>query len=472
MTQNETDSDFGGGEATPGSGRPGVHPVRNRGQNAAIVFVHGFGRSSENTWGDFLSIVAREPTLTDWDIYSIGYTTGMLMDIGGLWSASPPIGRLAEYLSTAIMNPPLDRYDSLAIVAHSMGGLVTQRALVDSGDVRRWVGHVICYGSPSGGLKKTTLFKRWKRQIRDMDSNSEFITDLRKRWDQTFGDDPPFGFKVVAGDSDEFVPAWSTLEPFPDKFRCVIPGNHMTIVSPSTPNDLSVQVLVKHLAGDAAPAGPWNSARVAVEGRRFQKAIDELWPHRTELDDSTMVMLSLALDSVGRREDAIEVLRDSGHESTSDQMGTLAGRLKRRWLVERRRDDATAARALYADALAAAEAADRPDQVFYHAINLAFMALAADGDRKAAKEYAIKALEHTARADDDVWSLATEGEAKLYLGDADGALDAYRMALEKKPKPWQINSMFQQAVEVSELRDDEETAGRLRGLFRERHAQS
>ena len=75
------------------------------------MFVHGFGSNSRETWGDFLSIIDDEPALAEWDIYSLGYTTGLLMDIAGLWSASPPIARLATYLSTAILNPPLDRYD-------------------------------------------------------------------------------------------------------------------------------------------------------------------------------------------------------------------------------------------------------------------------------------------------------------------------------------------------------------------------
>ncbi len=449
---------------------PGIHPIRDQQRDAAIVFIHGFGTNSERTWGSFLAIVSDEPTLAEWDIYSVGYSTGLLMDIAGLWKASPPIGRLSEYLNTAILNQPLDRYESLAIVAHSMGGLVTQRALVDSAEARRSVGHLICFGSPSGGLRKTSLFTLWKRQIRDMDSESKFINDLRTRWQEQFGDNPPFSFKVVAGDQDEFVPAWSTLEPFADKFRCVVPGNHMTIVTPSTSADLSVRVLVKHLTGDAAEAGPWNSARVAVERREFQQAIDQLWPHRTELDDATMVTLSLALDSVGRREDAIEVLRDSGRESTSDQMGTLAGRLKRRWLVERRREDAEGARALYADALAAAQAVDRPEQVFYHAINLAFMTLAVDGDPNGAKEWARTAMENAAKADENTWSLATIGEANLYLGDPDAALTAYREVLKKNPRPWQISSMFQQAALVAELRDDEDTAERIRSLFRERQA--
>ena len=462
----------GGGDITAEADldKPGVHTFRNHQKKTAVVFVHGFGQNSENTWGKFLFILSEEAKLKDWDIFSVGYTTNLMMDVAGLWSASPPIDRLAQYMSTTLQSPPLDRYQSLAVVAHSMGGLVTQRTLVDFPEVRSRVGHYICYGTPSGGLKKAVLGKSWKRQIRDMAKDSSFITDLRERWNKVITDEPPFKFKVVAGDKDEFVPSWSTLDPFAEKFRYVVPGNHLTMVSPPTATHLSVQVLTKHLAGEAAAAGPWNSARVAVEGRKFQQAIDKLWPHRQELDDGTMVMLSLALDSVGRRDDAISVLKDSGRESNTDQMGTLGGRLKRRWLLERKKADADGARELYTKALAAAEKAADPAQVFYHAINVAFMALAVDGDKKTAKEHAQKALDHTAKADEDVWNLATVGEANLYLGKSDAAVEGYRAALEKSPKPWQITSMFQQAVHVAELLEDEALAERLRGLFRERDA--
>ena len=178
-------------------------------------------------------------------------------------------------------------------------------------------------------------------------------------------------------------------------------------------------------------------------------------------------MLSLALDSVGRRQDAIEVLQSSGRESTTDQMGTLGGRLKRRWLLERKKEDSDGARELYAKGLAAAEKAKDPSQIFYLAINVAFMALAVDNDKKTARESARKALDHTAKADEDVWNFATRGEANLYLGNDDAAIEGYRAALDKKPKPWQLTSMFQQAVQVAELLDNEAVADRLRTLFRE-----
>ncbi|MEM7352406.1 MAG: hypothetical protein AAF657_16510, partial [Acidobacteriota bacterium] len=44
--------------------QPGVHTIRNQGQETAIVFIHGFGQSSANTWGKFLGFVAEEPKLS------------------------------------------------------------------------------------------------------------------------------------------------------------------------------------------------------------------------------------------------------------------------------------------------------------------------------------------------------------------------------------------------------------------------
>ena len=464
----------GGGDITAEGdlGKPGVHTFRNEEKDTAIVFVHGFGQNSENTWGKFLFIVSEEQKLKDWDIFSVGYTTNMLLDIAGLWSASPPIDKLAQFFDTVTSTPPLERYKSLAVVAHSMGGLVTQRALVDSAGLRSRVGHYICYGSPSGGLKKAAPLVKFKRQIRDMAAGSEFVVDLRKRWSTLAEEELPFDFRVVAGDQDEFVPSTSTLDPFPEKFQTVVIGNHLTIVSPDNKNHLSVQVLVKHLTGDKRGV-PLNSARLAVEKRDFKKAIKQLMPNRKKLDKRALVTLSLALDSDGQREKAIQVIEESDNKNT-DLMGILAGRIKRRWLFDYRlQDDADRARELYGQALEMAEEAGDQPQIFYHAVNVAFMELAAEDDRDGAEKYAQKALDACAKSREDVWSLATQGEAHLYLGNDDQAIAGYRAALDKKPDPWQITSMFQQAVRIAEeLMNDDALADRLRGLFQENQAAS
>ncbi len=452
--------------------RPGVYPFRNERRDTAVLFVHGFGQNSANTWGKFPFIVSQEPRLADWDIFSIGYATSMTMDIVGLWSASPPIDKLAQFFYTATSSEPLLRYKNLAIVAHSMGGLVTQRALLDFPELRARVGHYLSYGTPSAGLKKAVPLVKVKRQIRDMAKGSNFITDLRQRWDREIGDKPSFELRIVAGDQDELVPASSSLGPFPESFQHVVPGNHLMIVCPEERTHLSAQVLLRHLTGED-PDSPLNSARVAVEGRRFKAAIEQLMPNRHKLDKRALVTLALALDSDGQRDAAIRVIEESPNKTT-DLLGTLAGRLKRRWLFDFRLfEDAERAKELYLQALASAEQAEDHRQIFYHAINVAFMALALDDDPPSAQQHARLALTACAQAETTLWNLATQGEANIYLGNDDSAVAGYREALLKDPEPWQITSMFQQAVQAAdELLDNGQLADRLRQLFREQRISS
>ncbi|MDQ2899026.1 MAG: hypothetical protein M3Y07_04400, partial [Acidobacteriota bacterium] len=56
----------------------------------------------------------------------------------------------------------------LALVAHSMGGRVVQRALVRYSNFRARTGYVFLFGTPSAGLHKAALLSFWKRQIRNI----------------------------------------------------------------------------------------------------------------------------------------------------------------------------------------------------------------------------------------------------------------------------------------------------------------
>lgn len=442
-----------------------VHLRAGRG-DAALVFIHGFRGDLRTTWGQFPELIRDHRSLRGWDIFSLGYDTNLRADLPGLWSASAPLDRISQLLSTAA-STNLSRYRNLSFAAHSMGGLVLQKALLEDAKLLRRTGHIALFGTPCNGLKKAGWLRFWKRQLRDMGERSDFIRTLRQGWNDRFGKRRPFALVAVAGERDEFVPSQSSLDPFPYEDRRVIPGgNHLSIVKPSQVTDLSVQILVALLAGKAAPAGPWDSARMAVERREFTVAIEELWPHRTELDDDGLVLLALALESDGRSEDALEVLAQGKHKGT-DAMGTLAGRLKRRWLVERRKADAEQALSLYGEGLRLSEERNDHAQAYYHAINVAFMQLAFCKDRSAAKRLAERSLEHCgAVAAPDKWSLATEGEAYLLLGNESDALDRYGKAMVADATPREIESMYQQALKVAGLVSSRETAERLERLFR------
>ena len=433
--------------------------------NAAVVFLHGFSGDAVKTWGNFPAFLQREDALATWGIYSIGYSSSLAFDIAGIWSADPKIVTLGGLLGTVANEPPLSDCGALAFVAHSMGGLMLQRGLLSTRSLLTRTSHVALFGTPSAGLKKASPFAFWKRQVRDMESGGAFISGLRKEWATQVGNAPPFKLVAVAGDRDEFVPSTSSIDPYPERFRKVVYGNHLEIVKPADTDHLGYKVVVSLLAGGAGN-GPLSSARLAVESRKFQVAIDLLWPLRSELDEQGRVQLALALDSVARREEALQVLRGADKAET-DALGTLAGMLKRRWLVEHRKADAEEAISLYHRGLKLSE--DRnASQAFYHAINCAFLMLAYRDDADLAKHYAQRALDHCkASGANDIWRYATEGEARIYLGQTEEALSLYREAMkpQRRTEPWQIASMYQQSVRAADLTGNDDLSQRLPGLF-------
>jgi tetratricopeptide (TPR) repeat protein len=270
---------------------------------------------------------------------------------------------------------------------------------------------------------------------------------------------------TVAGDRDEFVPRTSSIEPFPEPRRRVAYGNHLEIVKPPDVEHLGYKIALKALTGTATVGGgALDSARLAVESRHFQEAVDTLWPKRADLDDKALVTLALALESVGRQGDAIDMLMKANPRGT-DPIGVLAGRLKRRWLVERKRSDAEQALSLYGQALERAETKLDASQAYYHAINCAFMELAYGSDATACRAYAQRALTYCAQAPDDVWRRATEGEANLYLGNTAAAADAYRRAFALNPEPWQATSIYQQAFRAADLVGEDAMAAQLQAMF-------
>jgi hypothetical protein len=443
---------------------PLLSPLRANGNDVALVFLHGFGGDPAGTWGHFPDLLKAEPRLADWDLFSLGYTTRLVPDISGIWSANAPLDRLALLFHSTADQGLLRSYKSIAIVAHSMGGLIAQRALVDHEDLALKTSHVFLFGTPSAGLEKATGLSFFKRQVRDMAEGSPFVTDLRQRWNAAFGT-PQFRFWTVAGDQDEFVPSSSSLDPFPLPVRCVVPGDHISIVKPSASTDLGVQIVINGLCGDAAPAGPGNAARVAVESREFARAIQLLMPHKNELDAQGLVQLALALEQTGRQQEAIALL-EQNPETGTDPMGVLAGRLKRRWLLEHRLADATRAFALYQKAYGLATARGDHAQAYYHGINVAFMELAYRSDPAAAKVIALEVQQHCLAAPASLWRVATEGEASLLLGDVEASLAKYRDVIPMRPTARQVDSIFKQALRVADLSGDQKTLDRLSAIYR------
>ena len=302
-------------------------------------------------------------------------------------------------------------------------------------------------------------------------SPHSFIKKLRNDWAIDWPKTAPPYLWVIAGDQDEFVPVHSSLSPFPTEQHWVVSGNHQQIVHPQASDSLSIQIVVKEIGGDAPSASPWNSARVALQMLDFRTAVNLLEPHTDELDNLHLVELALALDGLGERDKALEVLGNRGRNST-DAQGVLAGRLKRRWRVEGRRKDYEQAFKLYETAYETATQNQDHPQAFYHGINLCFLLTAKIDNNEQSRVEAIaqEVLKHCQQAPQDFWCLGTQGEAQLYLNHLDEALNKFQEAMQISPQPksWQVWSMYEQVSQVADIMGHyNNTKSQLEQIFRQ-----
>jgi len=429
---------------------------------AAVVFVHGFGGGAE-TWTGFIDLLLAEQSIGSWDVLGVTYPSSFRIDIPNLWAADPNIENLATELVTMLSQLPLSRYKRIALVAHSMGGLVVQRAILDDPALSARLSHVIFFGTPSGGLGKAAIGKGFKRQLRDMGSASAFIQRLRSDWGRKFAAGFRFVLWVLQGDRDEFVSGASSLVPFPKKCQRVVPGNHLEIVRPVNRNHLGFQLVVQTLGGQRVAMPAVDGARLAVELGQFQEAVDTLLPRAAEIDDAAMVTLALGLDGLGRSGEALELLEANCKKDSPDALGVLGGRIKRRWLAQRSFSDLIRAKEMYKSGLEIALRETDHEQAYYHAINIAFLDLLSAPITSRLPEkvslMARKALEHCAQAEQNQWCAATQGEAHLMLGDCIQAKDYYCKAIALTNSPRERDSMYSQAIRVA-LRACGESGGR------------
>lgn len=460
---------------------------------ACIVFIHGFGGDVKKTWGKFPDLMREDKAVFGgWDIVSIGYPSGFLPDLlAGWWSAKPDIPALTGALVTAVKHE-LGRYDTFAIIAHSMGGLIVQKALVDASEFCDKVQRVVLFGTPSGGLikaQKAKCFTRseFHRAAVQMAKGSPFLEQLRADWKgQGFLEKPPFYFINVAGYADNFVPKTSSHNPFrkaadqpantygPRVALETVPGHHLQIVKPRSKKNMSYKV-VRNWFKSVHVLPKVGSGRVDLQRAAFRAKIRQWKDGEADLDEPTRIELALAYDATGDRDRAIMIL-ELVAKPGSDTLGTLGGRYKRRWRGMRQQADYKRAVALYKKAYYAAKKEEDLGQLYYAAINRAYLYRVMGGAHpspsKRAKweEWANLTLEYCAEAKKlemgkpTMWRLASEAEAHLILEDTKVALEKYRAVRRCEPETWQLSSTFDQAIHLCQVMEDAKTEAALRNL--------
>ena len=456
-------------------------------KKACVVFIHGFGGDAAETWGKFPRLLAQNPEMSGWDVLSFGYESDLAPDfLSGVWKGDPDIKMIGDSLRTFWRVKLKGHYDATCFIAHSMGGLAVQRAVLDHEDFRNELTDLFLFGTPSGGLKKANLYRRFlsfilpKKSVKDMAAGGNFIQDLRARWASDIEPAMPFRFWTTAGEEDRFVPPESSLHPFDEKFWGVVPGDHVSMVKPQDGSGAAVELVIRSINSDASTLrGPWNealkldSAAVATQRSNARQFVKAHGGNAADLDKKALATLALAYDQLGEADKAMQVLADVGEDNT-DAMGILAGRFKRAWWETRKKTHADRAMELYERAYVAAKDKGDHQQAFYQGINLAFLKLVYADDREGAESMAATVLDHCGRVDTvkeaeeiRMWRLASEGEALMVTGDHDAALKRYSAALAEKPEPWQAISMCIQAFYVADTLGSDRLSKSLFELFKD-----
>lgn len=94
----------------------------------AVMLVHGFGSSAEKTWLNTLKLFLQDESLGEVTFFAYRYPTKRVA--WKPWQRLPDLKMLATGLATET-RLRASKYREIVIIAHSMGGLVARRMIVD-----------------------------------------------------------------------------------------------------------------------------------------------------------------------------------------------------------------------------------------------------------------------------------------------------------------------------------------------------
>lgn len=398
----------------------------------AVLFVHGFSGEAANTFDTIQRYILEEAEMEGWDMFPFGYSENVKPKMGkGIWASVDDIDRVSDYLSASIKHK-YSKYKRIAIVAHSVGGLAVQKALLelDKNDFDR-ISHVILFGTPSYGITKETsklMDNRWA----DLQKDGPFIKTLRSNWQKTFLEEMPFKFKVVAGTDDKDVPMPTILDPFDKNHQVIVAGNHFTMVQPTSKENDSYQLIIDTLNANEFYNKHTNQEKINNLLGDHDAVIKKLMPAKDTLNVRGLKQLLVALEGLDRNEEVMEILLHHPlSQENTDLIGFLGGSHKRKYLQTYLDEFGKKSMEYYGKGLEISLQKNDYDQIYYHAINLAFLSLVYKEDRNQMRQYAQQAITATEKVGiDSMWKNATIAEATMYSGDFKKAMKYYALAAE------------------------------------------
>ena len=223
-------------------------PPRSR----LVLFIHGLGGDEKTTWGKFPKLIAHDPELAKhYDVASFGYPTGI--------GRGPSASEIADLLKSEI-DREYSHYSDIAIIAHSLGGLIARRYianLLEQGapdGVELKVRRLITFATPHLGAILAVISDKIPlvgQQVKDLSIDSEFLLTLGSAWHRQLAEQKLKTRYVVALE-DQLVTKTSSLGPQRSDGYATVRGGHMDCVKPDDAEHESFKEAKSFLMDDSA----------------------------------------------------------------------------------------------------------------------------------------------------------------------------------------------------------------------------
>lgn len=240
-----------------------VTPLRK-----AVVFVHGFGGDPIDTWEDFHSLLRSHSSSSGVDLIYYGYDALYTRSRISAVDLKNFLVSLLEQPATLNLpgRPQSFAFDSVTIVAHSLGSIVSRQALLEArSENRTWLGKIqlvlfapahmgadvirlaseAIFGLGPLGSIAAAVTKGYWQVLQDLEPNSQTLTLLQSECAQAIaaGVQCLVARKVILGKKDKVVsPNRFCQDPSP----VVVDGKgHIDVCKP----DVSYPLPVVEVAG-------------------------------------------------------------------------------------------------------------------------------------------------------------------------------------------------------------------------------
>lgn len=252
-------------------------PQHSPHSDVALVFVHGIFGDTLGTWENptngkhFYDLVASDPRFgPKVDIFAFGFPSMMLKQ------GSFTIQEAANKLLSDLQYYGVLTYPHIVFVAHSMGGLVTLRALITEQALLPKVPLLVFFSTPQEGAQITLIARELLSnpalgEMSPADNNSE-LQELNDQWrsiPKTQQSHIACAFEKLPIAGITIVP-WSSASRFCDGPAAAVEADHIEIVKPLDTNSDSYITLANALTGYAlAGVNAANAAQGVLETPDF-----------------------------------------------------------------------------------------------------------------------------------------------------------------------------------------------------------